>query len=194
MRRLARLPRFFAAKGINPQKLIVTGIPNFDNCAQFSHNDFPYRGYVLVATSDARETFKRDDRAAFIRQALVIANGRFPIFKLHPNENKQRAIDEIRALAPRALVLTQGDIGPLIANCDVLITQYSTVVYIGLALGKEVHSYFDVNLLRRLAPSQNGGLSGRNIATVCRSLIETQPLAEPLAKPATQLQGGYVYD
>ena len=71
---------------------------------------------------------------------------------------------------------------------------WSIVVYIGLALGKEVHSYFDVNLLRRLAPSQNGGLSGRNIATVCRSLIEAQPLAEPLAKPATQLQGGYVYD
>jgi hypothetical protein len=33
----------------------------------------------------------------------------------------------------------------MIANCSTLITQYSTVVYTGIALGKEVHSYFDVS-------------------------------------------------
>lgn len=176
---------FFAAKGINPQKLIVTGIPNFDNCAQFIRNDFPHQGYVLVATSDARETFKRDDRTAFIRQALIIANGRPLIFKLHPNEKLSRAVREIRALAPQAHILTAGDIGPMIANCDALITQYSTVVYVGLALGKEVHSYFDVNLLRRLAPIQNSGLSGRNIAAVCRLLLATESASQP--------RGEYVY-
>ena len=167
---------FFAAKGIDRKKLLVTSIPNFDNCAQFYANDFPYRNFVLVATSDARETFKRDDRPGFIREALTIANGRPLIFKLHPNENYARASREIRALAPHALILTEGDIGPMIANCDVLITQYSTVSYIGLALGKEVHSYFDVATLRRLTPVQNGGASGRNIATVCRALIESQPI------------------
>jgi len=60
----------------------------------------------------------------------------------------------------------------MIANCDALITQYSSVVYIGLALGKEVHSYFDVEKLKRLTPLQNGGTSGRNIAQVCRGLLE----------------------
>jgi hypothetical protein len=174
---------FFAAKGIDPNKLIVTGIPNFDDCAKFLDNDFPHRGYVLVATSDARETFKRDDRAAFIRRAVGIANGRPLIFKLHPNEKSDRASAEIQAIAPHALILTQGEIGPMIANCDVLITQYSTVVYIGLALGKEVHSYFDIEVLRRLAPMQNGGASGRNIAAVCRALVEAQPMP----------QGAFVY-
>lgn len=166
---------FFAAKGIDRRKLIVTGIPNFDNCTQFYANDFPYRNYVLVATSDARETFRRDDRAGFIRKVLAIAHGRPLIFKLHPNENHTRASREIRDLAPHALILTEGDIGPMIANCDVLVTQYSTVSYVGLALGKEVHSYFDVEMLRRLTPVQNGGASGSNIAAVCRAVLESQP-------------------
>ena len=167
---------FFAAKGIDRRKLIVTGIPNFDNCAQFYDNDFPYRNYVLVATSDARETFKRDDRDGFIRQAIQIANGRPLVFKLHPNESIERASREIHTLAPQAIILSKGDIGPMIANCDVLVTQYSTVVYIGLALNKEVHSYFDVDRLRRLTPVQNGGASGGNIAAVCRTVLESQPI------------------
>jgi hypothetical protein len=42
-------------------------------------------------------------------------------------------------------------------------------------LGKEVHSYFDVAMLRRLAPLQNGGKSAKNIANVCRALLESEP-------------------
>jgi len=59
----------------------------------------------------------------------------------------------------------------MIANSDVLITRYSTVVYVGLALGKEVHSDFDNNELRRLLPIQNGGRSALNIAHVGRRLL-----------------------
>ena len=63
----------------------------------------------------------------------------------------------------------------MIANCDVLITRYSTVVYVGLALGKEVHSDFDVNELKRLLPIQNSGRSAFNIAHVGhRLLAETE--------------------
>lgn len=43
---------FFVRKGVRPEKIAVTGIPNFDHCAALHHNDFPYRGYVLVATAD----------------------------------------------------------------------------------------------------------------------------------------------
>ncbi len=164
----------FVRKGANPDKLVVTGIPNFDNAAEFLNNDFPHKNYVLVATSDARETFKFDNRKAFIRQAIEIAKGRQLIFKLHPNERVGRATQEIKALAPDALVYHRESIDPMIANCDVLVTQYSTVVYLGIALGKEVHSYFDLEMLHKMTPIQNGGTSGRNIAKVCRQL-----LAEP---------------
>ncbi|MEP7220174.1 MAG: hypothetical protein ABI876_14720, partial [Bacteroidota bacterium] len=77
----------FERKGIDPGKIRVTGIPNFDNCAEFLDNDFPYRNYVLVATSDARETFKYENRRKFIEKCIAIADGRALIFKLHPNEN-----------------------------------------------------------------------------------------------------------
>jgi len=167
---------FFIRKGIAPEKLIVTGIPNFDNCINYRDNNFPYHGYVLVATSDARETYKFDNRKKFLRRAVDIANGRQMIFKLHPNENIKRAIREIRQVVGDVPIYTDGNIEHMIANCDALICQYSTVVYTGLALGKEVHSYFDLEMLKQLMPMQNGGTSGQNIALVCRHILQGEAI------------------
>jgi hypothetical protein len=128
---------------------------------------------VLVATSDIRETFRKDDRPDFIRRCVQLAAGRPLIFKLHPNEDRERGIREIREIAPPdALIFTEGNTEQMIANCDELITQYSTVVYIGIALGKKVHSYFNVEKLKQLAPVQNGGQSAVFIADLCRRYVE----------------------
>jgi hypothetical protein len=163
----------FGRFGTDLSKIFVTGIPNYDNAAVYLDNSFPHKGYVLVATSDIRETFRKEDRPAFIRHCVDIAGGRQLIFKLHPNEQKERAISEIRSEAPPgALIFTEGNTEHMIANCDELITQYSTVVYIGIALGKKVHSYFDVEKLRQLAPIQNGGMSANLIADLCRRYLE----------------------
>ena len=167
--------RLFIRKGADAEKIVVTGIPNFDNAAAYRDNDFPLRGYVLAATSDCRETFRLDSRAAFIRWARDIAAGRPLVFKLHPNERTDRATAEIKRIVPQAVVFSDGDTNRMIANADVLITQYSSVVYIGLALGKEVHSYFDLEELRRLLPQQNGGRSAARIARVCRGFLENEP-------------------
>lgn len=161
----------FIQKGINPNKIEVTGIPNFDNCKTFLDNDFPHHGYVLVATSDMRETYKYENRKKFIQNAYRIANGRQLIFKLHPNENYDRAVEEINKYAPGSLVYHQEKIEPMVANSDVLITRFSTVVYIGLALGKEVYSDFDVESLKKLVPIQNAGTSAFNIAQIGRRLL-----------------------
>lgn len=163
----------FAKFGTDHRKLIVTGIPNYDNHLQFLHNDFPYSDYVMVATSDMRETYKFENRPAFIKHAAKIADGRPMLFKLHPNEKFDRAKAEINKHAPAGtLIFHSGNTNHMIANCSELVTQYSTVVYTGIALGKKVHSYFDVEELKRLAPVQNGGTSASNIARVCRSFIE----------------------
>ena len=155
--------------GVDADKLIVTGIPNFDDVERVRRNDFPHHGYVLVATSDLRETYTPENRPKFIRECVRIAAGRPLIFKLHPNETLPRAVDEIEQHAPPGtLVYTDGPTDHMIANCAELITQYSTVVYVGLALGKPVHSYFDVDDLRRKQPWQNGGTSARRIAAICR--------------------------
>jgi hypothetical protein len=162
----------FIDKGVDPKKIKVTGIPNFDNCEVFFENDFPHSGYVLVATSDMRETYKYENRKKFIEKAVRIANGKKMIFKLHPNENFERAKSEIDKYAPGSFVFHKENINPMIANCDVLITRYSTVVYIGLALGKEVYSDFDVNYLKNLVPLQNKGKSAANIAKVAKEFLE----------------------
>ena len=168
---------FFIHKGVKPEKLIVTGIPNYDNCSAYLDNDFPLNDYVLVATSDARETYKFDNRKKFLRQAVKLAAGRPMIFKLHPNEKFERAIHEVRDVVGDVPIYTDGNTDHMIANSVALICQYSTVVYPGLALGKEVHSYFDLEMLKRLAPLQNGGTSGRNIAQVCRHILRGEPVS-----------------
>ena len=161
----------FTRKGAKREKLVVTGIPNFDDCKKYLRNTFPYRNYVLVCTSDVRETYKYENRKRFILEAVRIADGRHLIFKLHPNENARRATREIEQSAPGALVFATGNTGEMIANCDVLITRYSSTAYVGLALGKEVYSDFDVDELKTLTPIQNGRAAA-NIATVCRELLE----------------------
>jgi hypothetical protein len=136
---------------------------------------------VLVATSSIRETLKWDDRMAFLRHVREVADGRTVIFKLHPNENHTLVTREIRSLFPDAPILLEGDIRPMIANCDVLMTQVSSAVYYGIALGKEVHSYFDVEELRRLAPIQNEGTSADKIARVGMRLIQRSQAPTPIS-------------
>ena len=162
--------RHFVGMGVDPSRIRVTGIPNFDDCERFHDNDFPLRDYALVCTSDTRETLKRDNRRELVQRALRIAAGRPLLFKLHPNENARRSTTEIRKWAPHAHVYASGNTEAMIANCSVLITQWSSTVFVGLALGKEIHSNFPTAELRELAPLQNGGSSARRIAQVCREL------------------------
>jgi hypothetical protein len=164
----------FVRRGADPARIVVTGIPNFDDCARYRDNTFSHQGYVLCCTSDTRETYKGDNRKRFIRRALEIAGGRPLVFKLHPNENHERSTREIARWAPGALVFTAGSAEEMVANASVLICQYSTLAFVGLALGKEVHSYFDLEELRRLLPLQGGGAAG-NIAEVCRELLRDEP-------------------
>jgi hypothetical protein len=170
--------KLFIKKGINPGKIIVTGIPNFDNIKENLVNNFPYENFVLVATSDSRETFKYENRKKFISYCCKIAGRRQLIFKLHPNENFKRAANEINKYAPGALIFYDGNINHMIAKCDTLITRYSTVVYIGLALGKTVYSYFDINQLKELLPIQNNGTSAHNIAQAGLKLLNEKEFYE----------------
>ncbi len=170
----------FIYNGISPEKLVVTGIPNFDNCDRFNNNTFPYNGYALVCTSDMRETYRFENRLKFITRAVELAAGRQLIFKLHPNENHVRARAEIAQHAPGSLVFDSGSAEEMIANCDIFITRYSSTVFVAAALGKEVYSDLDGNEIKKLAPIQNHN-SARNIAAVCRQVIDA-PVSVPRRK------------
>jgi len=160
----------FIIKGIKPEKIRVTGIPNFDNYEELMNSDFPYENFVLVATSDMRETYKYENRKMLIQKALQIAAGRKLIFKLHPNENVKRAESEINKYAPGALVYYGVPIEPMISKCSALVTRYSSVVYKALVLGKEVISDISNSELEKLIPIQNGGTSAKYIALEARRL------------------------
>jgi hypothetical protein len=172
----------FADKGVRREKIRVTGIPNFDHCEAYLDNDFPHRDYVLVATSDMRETFKYENRRKFIEKAQRIADGRPLIFKFHPNEEPRRAGHEVERFAPGALHYSEANTDHMIANCQTLVTRYSSVVYVAAALGKEIHCDLPQETLHRLLPMQNGGSSARNIAAECLKLFE--PGVAPRVRPA----------
>lgn len=162
----------FIKNGVRPEKIMVTGIPNFDDVKRFLKNDFPYKNFVLALTSNLRECMEYENRREFILKAVSIAAGRTLIFKLHPSENMHRAVREIKRHAPHAFVYYTGNTNHLIANCDVLITRYSSTVFIGEALGKEIHADIPLAEVRQLAPIQNGGDSARRIAVCIKNHLE----------------------
>ena len=161
----------FIDRGINPNKIRVTGIPNFDDFEKLNKLEFEHKNFVLVATSDVRETKKYENRKKFIKNAQKIANGRKLIFKLHPNELVKKRTSEIYKYAPEALVYHGVSIDPLIANCDALITRFSSTIFPALALGKEVYSDIDVEEIKKLKPLQNNGTSAKAIAEIGRELL-----------------------
>jgi hypothetical protein len=163
----------FIRKGVNPDKIAVTGIPNFDQMDEFNHNDCPFKDYVLIALSPLRENLRFDNRIGFLKQCVQIADGRQMIFKLHPLEKEKRSIREIRKYCPSAIVLTEGQVEPMIANAEVVITQRSTCTFTAVALDKEVHSYLDLDELHRLMPIQNNGKSAEGIARIIRNVLHT---------------------
>ena len=167
----------FIRKGVRREKIAVTGIPNFDDVNSYRNNPFPYSGYVLVTTTSLRETLKPDDRMGFLRKTRQLADGKPVIFKLHPNENFERAEREIRRIFPDAPIFRDGNTAHMVANCDLLVTQHSTVSLLGAALGKPVITDLDAGTLKRLAPIQNGGSSARRIAYLGRQLLQ-MPLVE----------------
>ncbi len=166
----------FIERGISPNKIRVTGIPNFDNIVhEMKELKFEHKNFVLVATSDIRETLKYENRKKLIEYALKIANGRKLIFKLHPNENVKKRIAEIKKYAPDALVYHGVSIEPLLANCDVFITKFSSTLFPAFVLGKEVHCAIYNDELQKLVPIQNDGTSVKNIAVVAKELLELSP-------------------
>jgi hypothetical protein len=59
---------------------------------------------------------------------------------------------ECAKYAPGSLVYDVGNTNHMVANSEVVITQYSSVVYVGIALGKEVHSLFRFRLSASALP------------------------------------------
>jgi len=165
----------FMSRGAPGHRLIATGIPNFDNLAGHRKQGHWIEGHVLACTSDGRETFRRDDRQEFIRWAVEIAAGRPLVFKFHPNERMSRAVAEVQRYAPGARWITEGYGEELAANCEVLITEWSTLAFVGLVLGKETYSYRNLDEMRRLLPAQHGNAAA-NIAEVCREVLAVGPV------------------
>ena len=165
--------QYFNALGTESNKILTTGVPNFDNIIEMQNLQFDYREYVLVATSDIRDLGGNEDRVHFIQECVKIADGRQLIFKLHPNENFEKSSREIRENTPAdTMIFNTGSIDPMIAHCHTLITQYSSTVYLGMILGKKIYSYFPIEELKANVPIQNGGKSAEIISEIIRDFME----------------------
>ena len=167
----------FVERGVNPKKIRVTGIPNFDNFAKIKDLEFEHKNFVLVTTSDSRETTKYENRKKFLLNSKKIARDKKIIVKLHPNEILEKRTAEVKRYLPDALVYQDVCIDPIIANCDTLVTRFSSTIFPALALGKEVYSHIDAEEIKKLTPIQNDGTSAKEIANVALELLaSTEPI------------------
>jgi hypothetical protein len=180
----------FIKKGVVAEKIIVTGIPNFDDFASIDTSAFPHKGHVLVATSPQWGWKNRRSRQSFIKRCIGIAGDRELIFKLHPIENARRLIRDINLDAPNALVYWRGNVDEMIAEASTVITHQSSCTFTALALGKEVYSDLDIKQLKKLVPIQNHGTSARKIARVCGQLLNT-PMPVILQRRRRHQQGSF---
>jgi hypothetical protein len=165
----------FITKGVLPEKLRVTGIPNFDNAEEYLTSEFPYSAYVLAVTSNLREVLEFENRKQFILKARDIAGNRQLIFKLHPGENINRATREIHRYAPGALIFSTGNTNTMVAHCDALVTRRSSVMYIAFALGKKVYADIPEEEIKSMMPIQNNGTSAQRIAATTKEYLESIP-------------------
>lgn len=173
----------FIDRGVNQNKIRVTGIPNFDNFDKFRNLEFEHKNFVLVATSDVRETTKYENRKEFLLNAKNIAGNKQVIVKLHPNELVKKRTAEVKKYLPDALVYHGVSIDPMITNCDTLVTRFSSTIFPAIALGKEVYCNIDLGEIKRLFPIQNGGASAKVIAEVARELLaSTKPVVRSKEK------------
>ncbi|HRN25142.1 MAG: hypothetical protein IT276_10750 [Ignavibacteriaceae bacterium] len=167
----------FIDRGVNPQKIRVTGIPNFDDFERLKNLEFEHKNFVLVATSDVRETTKYENRKQFLLNAKKIAGDKQIIVKLHPNEIISKRTAEVKKYLPEALVYHGVSIDPMLANCDALVTRFSSTIFPAIALGKDVYCNIDLEDIKRLFPIQNNGTSAGAIAQVARELLaSTKPV------------------
>src|SRR5262249_4404061 len=174
----------FVARGAERERLVVTGLPNYDDFAGYKKPGHWIEGHVLACTSDGRETLRRDDRKEFIKWSLEIAAGRPLVFKFHPNEKMTRAAAEVEKWAPGARYITTCRGEELAANCATLITEWSTLAYVGLALDIPTYSYRDLERHKAMMPVQNKR-GAKNIADECRQI-----LVERGVLPATSTREG----
>lgn len=63
----------------------------------------------------------------------------------------------------------------MVANAQTVICQYSSLAFVALALGKDLHSYWDLGELRRFLPLQNRR-AAKNVADVCREVLGFSPV------------------
>lgn len=166
----------FAKSGIGRHRMVVTGLPGLDRVASEFRPlvEDTERRFVLVITHPGREYQEGENRQRLLNTASSKSKGRPIVVKLHPNENHERATREVRELLPEATVLIDADTNNLVANCDALITTYSTVIYSALLLGKEVHCSYPIKEIGRLLPDQNGCAAER-IADTCRMALGGRP-------------------
>lgn len=167
----------FVDRGVNPNKIVITGIPNFDDFEKLRNLEFEHKNFILVATSDIRETTKYENRKKFLLNAKKIAGDKKIIVKLHPNELVEKRTAEVKKYLPDALIYHGVSIDPMIANCDALVTRFSSTIFPALAIGKDVYSDIKIEDIKKLTPIQNGATSAKAIASLARELLSsTKPI------------------
>ena len=165
---------FFERKGVPPERLVVTGIPNFDDCRRFLTNDFPHRGYVLVCTSDAPRDLQARRPAAFLERRADRSRpgGRSSSSSTRTRTGPARRA-EIERVGARRRRLHRSEREPHDRQLRRARSR-STPRPSSSSASPSARSATPTSTLASCGgccPLQNGGRPPRNIAAVCREVL-----------------------
>jgi hypothetical protein len=199
--------RVFAEMGYDPERIVLTGDASFDSLARTSDLELRAARERLGLSKDKRTLLIATSRfdlaeAGWIRRFIEVARRRGNlqiVVKIHPNftlaDYGRLAQEAADAGVP---MVRDGEVRPLIALSDAVVTDYSHVGKEALLLGKPL---LTVNLTGGPFPANRyeeeglalGVKSIEGIEMAIERVFEDPALRESLAKKRQEMVGEYFY-
>ena len=162
----------YVRKGLNPEKIKVTGIPRYASLQDARHETTVDRGVVHFATTPLSEPLKPKVRKAYLKEATQIADGRKIRIKLLPKGHVRRAKRQLRKIFPLVPIVVGDNLNQHFAR-----SRESICVLTAFTMAEKLHIFSDAQDVLSLMQVEQQIDSAEKIAKICRHLLNT-PLPE----------------
>lgn len=166
--------KFFIERGIKSEKLRVTGISYYDNFEKY--RVYPKKipklpkKYVLACMSPSWESLGLEWDSLISKARRKAKELKIPlVVKVHPREERY----QIRRLRKQNILVYQKPTAEYFAaSAKYAFVQSSTSIYSLIHFGIPTESTkLDIEKCKKLMAWQNNGTSAKNIAAVCREIL-----------------------
>jgi len=161
----------FIRNGADPDKIALTGIPEFTTFPDTLPDDVLQRGVVHLVTLPLWGSLEKEYRKDLQMNLNWIADGRPIYFKLLPTDQPIIATRKIKNTLLNVRVFTGSRNHLKNIYERGLISKRTACLFTASVIGDKLHIFADAEVLRHLKPYQNSTASAEKIANVCKNLM-----------------------